>query len=562
MKRTTLAFPKVIGRRVPRGVWLLLLAGAVASLALLVLPGRSSAQSENAPQPAQPQQQKKATPAPQPAAPAPELGGTAAAEINKEGYTLKPKGLAVDKWPTVRFDFSVEKKDPSGRPVVFNGIKAADLQAKLDGRPINIRESDLRLTSSDPTSLMVMIDASGSMVGSKAGGLDKLSAAKDALGVFLGSLGPKDVVTLGSFDEEASWVAEPMSDKVLLNSRVAGLQVDPARSKYTRLYQAVEIAIAQAARNDIRNVIFISDGWEDSPESRKLSGAKLDEFKSQWEQKVADLSRANGVRVFTIAIGDEKGKGLAYVDRQALNNISKGANGGDAAYICVPPPGTTGSCGEEVNQATLEEKLKQTLENIRQSFRYAYSLSLRLNPNLKQDAATHNLWIAATVGTEPRIALPVEYTYTWPVGSKGGPRVESVKVLQPAVFIQTAPATLKLGQVALLYLLLLSVLALMGIMPLAVKRTMSIGRSSGAVSTVTKRSKLVGNSCPNEGTSFGVDYLIKEGDAVITCPGCQTVHHLGCWIFNRNQCMNRTCEFQMGVPANVLSKYGYQEMAH
>lgn len=530
-----------------------LLAACALALPGVLPPAPSSAQEQKG----QPPPQQQAQPQP-----APSLSNSVTAAIDKEGYTLKPKGIAVDQWPTARFDFSVEKKDASGRPVVFSGLKASDIQVKLDGRPVAVNDSDLKLTDSEPTSVLLMVDASGSMTGAKTG-VNKLTAAKAALNTFVASLGPKDRVALGAFDEEPFTLADPTTDKELLRDVISKIEVNPEHSKYTRLYTAIDAALrqAQAVEPKITNVIFISDGWEDSPESRKLSGAQLDEFKREWEKKIADRSRDTGIRVFTIAIGDEQGTGLAYVDRLALSNISKGANGGDAAYICVPQPGTAGHCAEEITQGVLEERLEETLENIRQSFRYGYSLNIRLDPNIQRDDAAHKLWIAATVGTQPRIQLPVEYGFNWAAGARA-PDFKPPVVLQPAVFIQTAPPNLTAAQAAQLYVLMVSILVLLGVMPPVIRRVVRATQSSGAVTTVGGRSGLVGHLCPNEKTDFGVEYIIKEGDAVIVCPKCNTVHHLGCWIFNRNQCMNRTCEFEMAVPPQVLSKFGYEEVAH
>src|SRR2546423_4037340 len=492
---------------------------------------------------------------------APQQASDASDVVIREGFTLKPSGLALNNLPTARFDFSVEKKDAGGKSVQFGALKASDIQVKLDDRPVKVSDSDLRLTSSEPTGVLIMIDGSGSMVGTKTVQLDKLSAAKSAVNTFINNLGQNDTVAIGAFDESPYWVADPTTNKSLLSEAVARYTIDPTRSKYTRLYQGAETAVRRAAEKGLRNVILISDGWEDSPESRQLSGAALSDFKSREEEKIKALSRDTGVRVYTIAIGDETGQGLAKVDTAALSNISKGTNGGDAVYICIPQQGTNDCGGETVTQDALEGKLKQTLDQIRQSSHYAYSLDIHLDGQIPRDP-THKLWIAPAVltssaaGERRRLQLPIEYYFRWPQGAHSGV-VDEVLRLKPVVFIQTAPLTVPAGNLALLYLLMMMLLVSMGVIPLIVSRILHASRTSGAVTAVKARSQLVGKTCPNE-RSFGREYAFKQGDAVVVCPKCEETHHLACWMDNGQKCMKRVCEFPLQIPQTILSKHGVE----
>jgi Mg-chelatase subunit ChlD len=492
----------------------------------------------------------------------PQAASDPSAEVNREGYTLKPSGLTLNNLPTARFEFSIEKKDASGNPVQFSVLKASDIQVKLNDRPVLIKEGDLKLTASDPAGVLIMIDGSGSMVSAKAVGVNKLSAAKTAVETFINNLGERDTVAIGAFDENPYWVTDPTTDKAKLGADISNYQIDPAGSKYTRLYLAAQKAIEKATEKGLRHVILITDGWEDSPESRTYKGAALDDFKGREEQKIIALSRNSGVRVYTIAIGDELGQGLSYVDRATLSNMSKGTNGGDAVYLCVPQPGQESHCDGEVTQSALEEKLKQTLDQIRQSFRYGYSLEVQLDQTLARDAQ-HKLWIApalitagASAGERRRVQLPVEYYFRWPAGAKSGV-FEGMTIIKPNVFIQTAPLNVPTGSLTLLYALIMAVLISMGVIPVILSRIIHASRTSSAVTTIKARSPLVGKSCPNEGT-YGRQWALKEGDPVVVCPKCETPHHLACWLYNSQRCMNRTCEFAMEIPAGVLIKHGVE----
>jgi Mg-chelatase subunit ChlD len=500
--------------------------------------------------------QAKATPQPS-SAPAVSSG---AVEINREGYKLKPVGLAVETWPTARFEFSVERNDPrTGHPSVFKGLKASDIQVKLDGQPVDIREGDLKLRGSEPSSVLLLVDASGSMRDIKTG-FTKLDAAKRALKAFVSSLGANDVVALAAFDDEPYMLGAAKSNKTQIAEEIDLLDIRPAHFLHTRLYDAVDFALEEARKNKIRNVIVVSDGWEDSPDSKKLSSHSLDAFKRDRERRIAEQSRNNGVKVFTIAIGDEYGEGLSYVDRLALANISKGASGGDAVYIDLPDLVSQASGDEEQYRELLLGSLTQTLENIRETFRYAYWLNIRFGSMVKQDENTHTIWIAPTAGTDPRIQLPVEYIYSWLPGMKV-PEVGEGNVKSPIpIFIEASTASTTHPQVAQVYLAILALLGSLALIPQVGKLIAGGGEAAKvrkSIVSVGANSPYIDKECQNEIGSRR--YLIKPGSTLVVCPNCKSIHHLSCWHFNHNKCMKRTCQYEMPIPPSVLDKYGVGE---
>ena len=471
-------------------------------------------------------------------------------EVNKEGYSLKPTGLATNEWPNLRIDFSIERADHT----TFKNLTLGDVAAKVDDASITMRDGDLRQTESQAPGVFVLLDLSGSM---EAAGVDKLKAAKQGLKTLVDRLDANQRVGLIVFDEEQRLIVAPTSDKEKVKQEIDNLKSRKETSRFTRLYKAVEFGLEQAGANQIKNLLIISDGWEDTPETRSLSQAELQNFKRAREEQLTNYSRAHDIRVFTIAIGNEHGEGLTYVDRAALDNISKGANGGSAAYIELTP-----ELGAKAWQESyLLSRLQQTLNDLRQAFRYSYSLTVRIDQSAQRSAAKHKLWLGFTVGENPRIQLPIEYTYTLPVS--GVPIVTTVK-LQPAIFIQSAPRNVKWQQLLFIYLVLLSSLAVLACLPSVGKRlsrgTQSL-RLRKSIVTVEEGSDLIGVACPNEGTAAGRVYLIKEGDVVLICPNraCRTPHHLSCWAFNEHRCMQRNCETVMVVPVSVLEMYGLLE---
>jgi Mg-chelatase subunit ChlD len=471
-------------------------------------------------------------------------------EVNKEGYSLKPTGLATNEWPNLRIDFSIERADHT----IFKNLTLADVAAKVDDVSITMRDGDLKQTKSDGSGVLVLLDGSGSM---EAAGVDKLKAAKQSLKTLVDKLDANQKVGLIVFDEEQRLIVSPTTDKEKVKQEIDNLTIRKDKSRFTRLYKAVEVGLEQAKDNQIKNLLLISDGWEDTPETRSLSAVELQNFKRDREQELTNYSRGNDIRVFTIAIGNERGQDLTYVDRPALDNISKGANGGSAAYIALTP---------ELGAAALQEsfllsRLQQTLNDLRQSFRYAYSLTVRIDHSAQRSAAEHKLWLGFTVGETPRIQLPIEYIYALPVS--GVPVVKAVKV-QPAIFIQSAPRNVKWQQLLFIYLVLLSGLAVLACVPSVGKKLLRSTESlrlRKAIVTVEDGSELIGAVCPNEGTAAGRLYLIKEGDIVLVCPNreCRTPHHLSCWAFTEHRCMQRNCETVMVVPDLVLEGYGLLE---
>ncbi|HEU4768513.1 MAG TPA: VWA domain-containing protein [Pyrinomonadaceae bacterium] len=472
----------------------------------------------------------------------------AADEVNKEGYSLKPSGLATNEWPVLRVDFSIERADHT----VFKNLTVADVEPKIDGKRVTTREGDLTLKDSKRSGVFVLLDGSGSMV---AGGVDKLSAAKQGLNTLIDNLDAGDRVGLIVFDEEPRVLLSATSDKARVKQEIQNFTIRKEKSRFTRLYDAVDFGLRRADEDNIENLLLISDGWEDTLETRSISAAELETLKRDRERQITEFSRNNGIRVFTVAIGDEHGKGLNYVDRSALDNISKGANGGVAAYIEL----TGGS--QTLDQNYLLGRLQQTLNDLRQSFAYSYSLTIRVDESLQSASNEHKLWVGFTVGDNPRIQLPIEYTYL--LQASGAPKVKDVTVLQ-AIFISSAPRSVTWQQLLLIYFLLLSVLIVLAFMPSVIKTLWSGGQSlrlRKAVVKVGSKSPFVGVACPNEGTAAGRVYLFQEGDVVLVCPNrdCRTPHHLSCWAFNEHQCMQRNCETELVIPAAVLEKHGLLE---
>jgi formylglycine-generating enzyme required for sulfatase activity len=390
----------------------------------------------------------------------------------RESYSLKPGALDLDDWPTLRFDFSIERSDPSGgESIPFRVLRATDVSVTLDGQQVAVRESDLREYETHPVSVLILLDTTGSM-GRNVGSSTKLSAAKNALRAFIDRLNPSAVVSIAGFDDTVYSIARPTSDKELLRRRLGAIA--PRYSKGTRLYDALEkAALPQAQADNIRSIILISDGVEDSPEVRSLRGTALSDYKREREQSIVASARSMGVSIFTVVIGDERGQGFDYADRVSLSNLAEGSFGG-ATYIDLPELASLAGADEERYATLLSDRLTLSLEKLQESVFNSYSLDIRLGQMVERDGREHTLQIAVSVGRPPSLFV-IEYPFHW--SPSAVPSVGSPDRLTPILFTAT-PSTFTRAQLAAFYVTGSAVLVVLALFPLLVQRAARGGRNS------------------------------------------------------------------------------------
>ncbi|MDO8836558.1 MAG: VWA domain-containing protein [Vicinamibacterales bacterium] len=151
-----------------------------------------------------------------------------------------------------------------------------------DGRPQPIAHF---MTDRVPVSLGLVIDASGSMAGTK------MDAAREALRRFVDDLlGPDDEVFVLKFDETPELVQEWTRDRVLLRERIATVRPNGG----TALYDAVAegVALAQSGGHRKKALVLISDGNDTN------SVIKVDEVRRR--------IRETDVLVYAIGIDGEQ----------------------------------------------------------------------------------------------------------------------------------------------------------------------------------------------------------------------------------------------------------------
>lgn len=472
-----------------------------------------------------------------------------------EGYTLTPGNVSTVNWPTsIAVNFSLERSDKQN----FRTMSAGDIEAEMNGQSISLKSNALsKGGNSEPIKVLFMIDRSGSMVTAKSSsGINKLEAAQDSLRTFIENLDASDQAMIAAFDETQEVIVPLTNNRSDLYSGITNIKASTAR--YTYVYDAIEYAVDKAKQNNIDKVIVLSDGFEDIAEIRP-DDSTYEDYKSQKEDRISRIAREKGIRIFSIAIGamgDRRTLGNSFVDYDSLKRISDETNGGTATPVDLPDLNYRAGGDRATLKTLLKDKLDSVLVDMKKSFRFAYALNVDMPPDVKEGSGELKLNFKLKEGSKD-LKIPLAYSYTWDKES-GPPTFKRGKVLSP-IFIDTTLPTIDWFGLTQIYILLLSPLALLGVIPLLMSRiaaTREMNKMSRAIVTVGRGSSLIGQQCPNETGPWGARYAFKEGDSVVVCPQCSTAHHLSCWDFNQHQCMNRNCEYQFLIPSRVLSRYG------
>lgn len=474
-------------------------------------------------------------------------------EVRAGTYSLKLAGVDTSAWPSLRLDFSVLNR--ADEPI--NTLRESDISVTHDGTPVS---TQLVLKRGGPASVFLVLDGSLSMM-NRGTGISKLGAARGALLTFVEKMGPKDRAGFAVFSDGLRVLVPVTSDRNVLIDSISTFVPEPGSGQNTRLYDSVEQAVQEAKRGGVQNVVLMSDGWEDTAESRALQKEPLKwaEYKTAREKAVADVSRRLGVRVFTIALGDRAGTGLSFVDYEALDRISKGTDGGTCNYIDLPELKRRSGGDLDAYRRLFLTALSDVFSSIGQSVRYDYSLNLLLGETAVRDEKEHLINLEFTIANE---RLPAVVTYTWKGAAEGDvPTVTSRRALAGVLISTPAPEATRPRLVAV-FLGIFVVLAVMGAVPAVGRRLLARSGEASArksVVTVSPRSKYVGTECPNERDGLGGGFLIKPGDVIVVCEKCGAQHHLGCWHLNRDTCWNRACEHETRLPVELLRDSGLEE---
>lgn len=140
------------------------------------------------------------------------------------------------------------------------GLSLPNVKALEDGNAIDIQSVS---QTSEPMSIVLAIDTSGSMQAKDKSGKTSIKAAKDSAVEFISMLGNKDRIALFSFDNETNFHSDFSIDHEATIKAVNGLS-----AKYraaTRLYDTALEAVKKASEipRGRRAVILLTDGKDE-----------------------------------------------------------------------------------------------------------------------------------------------------------------------------------------------------------------------------------------------------------------------------------------------------------
>lgn len=507
--------------------------------------------------------------------------------VTKNNYRIKSSGLTFPDWEKGKRDgvwrFSLENDQKK----VFNQLKVTNINpVTLDGRQVSLRPDALTLMDKKSVKVFILVDGSLSMLGG-AVGVDKLKAAKEGITSLIDNLAEGDSVGVYAFDSSIYDVIPLSKDLDAVKFKVngnTGMGKDlgfqlrgRSFSNTTDLYGAIEKLLDRAGDEDVPNIVVVSDGMQDTPESKaRIKKGDFEEYKAEREELILEKISKSGARIFTVPLGDDDADpplptNIRYVDKDTLCKIGNEASGGYCEYIDLPDLADEASSSNESYQELLEEKLAAILEKIRNDFQYSYELKIPIDEkNLDQGKDQHEISLVFNVGGSP-IPFPLHFTFLpgdrvpVPTGTPAGRSLDPTFIVintdQTPPAPTTGPIPITLAESPSLfpiYLPIVAFLGFLGLIPMAlqaagVRRQKKVEEDQvkTLVIVVDKSSTYLGAACPNDGK-------IGIGQPIIVCPGCGRAHHLDCWVERDHSCYIKHCQSKLVIPEPVMLKHGIE----
>jgi Ca-activated chloride channel family protein len=154
--------------------------------------------------------------------------------------------------------------------------------------------------------VLLVLDVSGSMADSTAGGKSKLEVAKQAALRSVDLFAPDDEVGLWTFSTEQRGASTPYTEQVpvgavsgnsgRIKGVINGMHAEGGTALYATTRAAQQKLLAGATPDRINAIVVLTDGKNEYPKDSDLDGLLRDLDASNLE---------NSVRVFTIAYGDQ-----------------------------------------------------------------------------------------------------------------------------------------------------------------------------------------------------------------------------------------------------------------
>lgn len=157
--------------------------------------------------------------------------------------------------------------------------------------------SPFKAAPEDNFTLVVLLDASGSMNEEALPGRLKLSEARDALRSLVGAARDNTTFAFVAFNDAARWIHPPTSDRASLLRAIERLDAGGA----TRIAPALEKARDALGGGGKRHVVIVSDGQSPEDEKRLLETAEAVRATGATVSAIAEGADANVVLLEKIA---------------------------------------------------------------------------------------------------------------------------------------------------------------------------------------------------------------------------------------------------------------------
>jgi VWFA-related protein len=265
---------------------------------------------------------------------------------NNDNLTVEIASIDNSAFPALSAVVNV--LDAKGRPVP--ALDAAAFSATLDGKSATINNVQTVVDSQASLSVVLAVDASGSMAG------QPLAASQAAAAEFVNGLSPQDSVAVLAFNDAVTVPEEATSDKAMAIDVLQRLTA----AGNTALFEATSRAVVKAAESPSsrRVIILLSDGVDYGGKST----VSRDDSIAQ--------ARFAGIPIYTIALG-------ADVDKAYLSDLAQATG---ARFLETPSP----------------EGLSQLYADIAALLRGQYIVSMQ---SLDVDpAAVHSLELSVNAG--------------------------------------------------------------------------------------------------------------------------------------------------------------------
>jgi hypothetical protein len=495
--------------------------------------------------------------------------------MSKGGYSLKLHGKIDPRFkkgdqPQIHMTFSIEKEDGTRIDRLEQNQIDAHLLKKVESglEPADKLNTVLVETGSKSSAVPVlfMLDISGSMLhpeDTKDETFNKLTVVKDAMRAFVdsGKLSSLEIATF--FDAGMEHTVLRKSDSAA-DARVAIDQIEASHDdRPTALYHAVIWAIQEAKEQEIRHIVFLTDGQDETyggyqnfvklkhnatPEETK---GYLDWQSRDQEPAVIDLALKSGkIFIHTIGIGNPNA-GLfrnSFTDCDTLKEISNKTFGHHECIDTVGLRNLSQNVGSTVAyHESLSTRLTSVLAQLRENFLYNYDLGLAINRNYLHSGEN----VARAEFQVEKQVLYVDVRFDWDGSAITDPMGETGFLPPPQSDVDLNPIALPIG----------GALAALSLIPLVFTRvaiSVQAKRQRKSLMILKSGSQYIGKECPEERSRMGNDYLFKSGDPIVVCPQCRTPHHLDCWINAGSRCYVQHCRAVVPVSEKDLDRMGFQ----